>query len=125
MLPGRLLEGLSGYYTGTRRDAVRGDIQPETLSSWRGAPLIAVSAEVTVAGTTLDDVLTGPRLRTRKRYASAPAGALLAAGFGLLPTFSVPHYGVVLGTYTGNEAQRLVDTLGPVHPNPQFVGKKR
>lgn len=37
----------------------------------------------------------------------------------------VPHYSVVLATYTGNEAQRLGDTLGPVHRNPHFVGRKR
>lgn len=34
-----------------------------------GEPLVAVSAEVTIAGWDLDAILAAPRLRTRSRYA--------------------------------------------------------
>jgi hypothetical protein len=43
---------------------------------------------------------------------------LVAAGFVLLPTFSVPHYSVALGSYTGREAERLIDVLGEIQLNP-------
>jgi hypothetical protein len=56
------------------------------------AELIAVSAEATVGGRTLDHLLAGPRLRTRRRYARVVALRLLDAGFGLLPSFVAPHY---------------------------------
>lgn len=39
--------------------------------SLQGEPFIAVSAEVTVSGWTLEAILAGPRLRTRTRYARA------------------------------------------------------
>lgn len=64
----------------------------------------------------------GPRLRTRKRYARASAGAL-STGFDLLPTFGVPHYSVVLRAYTADEAKRLLEMLGQVHRNPHYVGR--
>lgn len=93
--------------------------------SWDGHPLIAVSAEATIAGSRLDAVLSGPRLRTRKRYAATRVGSLAAAGFELLPTFGVPHYSVVLRAYTEAEATRLLVVLGPVHQNPHFIGRMR
>lgn len=93
--------------------------------SWRGAPLVAVSAEATVGGRTLDDVLAGPRLRTRKRYASAIAQRLLEARFLLLPTFGAPHYDIVLGAYAEGEARRLLDVLGEAQENPYYVRRQR
>ncbi|MGH8925414.1 MAG: hypothetical protein ACREA0_27145 [bacterium] len=89
-----------------------------------GAPFIAVSAEVTIAGWDLDAILSGPRLRTRSRYASAPVGAVQAAGFELLATFVAPHYSIVLPTYTENVVQRLLDVLGEPMPNLHFIGRK-
>jgi hypothetical protein len=56
-----------------------------------GEPLTAISAEVTMKGWDLDSILAGPRLQTRRSYASAPVGALLVAGFDLLATFRAPH----------------------------------
>ncbi len=66
--------------------------------SWAGEPLVAVSAEVTIAGWDVDRILSGARLRTRRSYAAAAVGEVLDAGFGLLPTFSAPHYSVALGS---------------------------
>jgi hypothetical protein len=48
--------------------------------SWNEAPLAAVSAEVTGPDRTVKDVLAGPRLRTRRTYASAPVLDLIAGG---------------------------------------------
>jgi hypothetical protein len=55
------------------------------------------------------------------RYAEVTSRELIAAGFTLLPTFSLPHYSIVLGTYTENEAERLLVVLGPHHDNPHHV----
>lgn len=87
-----------------------------------GEPLIAISAEVTIAGWDLDAILAGPRLRTRSRYASAPVAAVQAAGFELLATFIAPHYSVVLPSYTESVVRRLIDVLGEPVPNPHFIG---
>jgi len=48
-----------------------------TRFSWNGAPLVAVSAEITVGGWTVDAILAGPRLRTRSRYAETTAASLV------------------------------------------------
>jgi hypothetical protein len=86
--------------------------------SWAGRPFVAVSAEVTVGPWDIDSILSGQRLRTRRSYAAALVNELVAAGFVLLPTFSVPHYSVALGSYTGREAERLIDVLGEIQLNP-------
>jgi len=92
--------------------------------SWRGEPLVAISAEVSVAGWSLDAILAGPRLRTRSRYARARASDLVAAGFTLLPTFAAPHYSVLLPSYDERSAQRLLDVLGEMQRNPFYVGRQ-
>ncbi|HEY9562433.1 MAG TPA: hypothetical protein VIR30_01570, partial [Nocardioides sp.] len=74
--------------------------------SWQGEPLVAISAEVTVAGWNLDAILSGPRLRTRSRYARVLVAELAASGFELLPTFAMPHYSVLLPSYDERSAQR-------------------
>lgn len=88
--------------------------------SWAGQPLVSVSAEATVGGRTLDELLAGPRLRTRRRYASALAEDLLEAGFVLLPSFGIPHYDIVLPAYSDWEARRLLHVLGEAHDNPCY-----
>ena len=87
-------------------------------------PLIAVSAEVTSEAWGLDRILSGPRLKTRSRYAAAPALELIEAGFVLLPTFAPPHFSVVLGAYDEATAELLLDVLGNVHRNPYYVGRQ-
>lgn len=49
---------------------------------------------------------------------------LLVAGFGLLPTFSAPHYSVVLGSYTVEQAELLIQALGEIRPNPHHVRRQ-
>ncbi|HEU5085129.1 MAG TPA: hypothetical protein VFU14_17440 [Acidimicrobiales bacterium] len=93
--------------------------------SWNGAPLVAVSAEITVGDWTVDAILAGPRLRTRSRYAETTAASLVGGGFGLLPSFAAPHYSVVLPAYDGAHAQRLLEVLGEVKRNPHFVGRQQ
>lgn len=92
--------------------------------SFDGLPFAAISADITAPGWPLDEILAGPRLRTRSRYATAAAGRLADDGFGLLPTFSAPHYSVVLDPYTSERAQRLLDLLGEVRANPHHVRRR-
>lgn len=89
-----------------------------------GEPLLAVSAEMTSDDWDLERILSGPRLRTRSRYASAPALALVASGFELLPTFAAPHFSVVLGAYDEASAEHLLVVLGEVRRNPHYVGRQ-
>lgn len=83
-----------------------------------GGPFLAISAEVTVLGWDLNVILAGPRLRTRRSYATAPVGAVVEGGFALVPTFAAPHYSVVLSAYNEPVAQRLLDILGEAWRNP-------
>jgi hypothetical protein len=92
--------------------------------SWRGSPFVAISAEVATAGWSVDVILAGSRLRTRRRYAAAAVADVLAGGFELLPTFVAPHYSVLLPSYDGRSAQRLLDVLGEMKPNPFYVGSR-
>jgi len=83
-------------------------------------PFVAISAEVTIAGWEVDSILTGARLRSRRTYAIALVGELLAAGFDLIPTFEIPHYSLILPSYTEATAACLVEVFGEVKPNPYF-----
>ncbi len=85
------------------------------------APLVAISAEVTIPGWDVESILSGVRLRTRRSYASAPTLRVIESGFALLPTFAAPHYSIVLDAYTERVAQRLIDVLGDVRPNPYYL----
>ena len=89
--------------------------------SWNDEPLVAVSAEVTIPGWSIDAILSGSRLRTRRSYASAAVGKLTEAGFSLLPTFAAPHYSIRLVSYTEAQAERLIATLGEIQQNPFFT----
>lgn len=83
-----------------------------------GEPFVAISAEAVMPGWPVDAILSGPRLRTRLRYAAVDAGSLVEAGFDLLPTFAPPHVSVVLPSYTEDVAERLLDVFGEVRINP-------
>ena len=84
-----------------------------------------MSGEATVGGRTLEELLAGPRLRTRRRFASALAQRLLDADFILLPTFGVPHYSIVLRAYSDDEARRLLEVLGEARENPYYGRRQR
>ncbi|MFT5204005.1 MAG: hypothetical protein ACI9C1_003408 [Candidatus Aldehydirespiratoraceae bacterium] len=92
--------------------------------SLHGDPLIAVSAEATMPEWNVESILSGARLRTRRSYASTLAHDVIESGFGLLPTFSAPHYSIVLANYTEEEAQRLISVLGDIRPNPYHVRRE-
>jgi hypothetical protein len=93
--------------------------------TYRGAPLVAVSAELTMPGFGLGQILAGRRLRTRSSYATVTARAVLAAGFGLLASFDAPHHSVMWGSYTDDEAERLLGVLGPAIDNPYYLRRLR
>lgn len=86
--------------------------------TWRGDPVAAVSAEVTGTNRTAAEVLAGPRLRTRRTYASVSVAALSGGGFSVLPTFAAPHVSIVLPAYDAVSARALVDLLGSERVNP-------
>lgn len=92
--------------------------------SFDGEPFVAVSAEVTLEGWNLEDLLSGSRLRTRRSYAAISVGQIELAGFGLVPTFAAPHYSVRLPIYTEEQAQLLIETLGEVIRNPYHVRRQ-
>jgi hypothetical protein len=92
--------------------------------SLAGAPLVAISAEVTMPGWDVESILSGSRLRTRRSYASTLAHEVIGEGFRMLPSFSAPHYSIVLANYTEQEAQRLISVLGEVRPNPYHVRRE-
>jgi hypothetical protein len=92
--------------------------------SFNGEPFVAISAEVAIGGWDVDAILAGPRLRTRRSHAAASVAAVVAGGFELMPTFSAPHYRVVLGTYSEERAQRLMGVLGDVRANPHYVRRE-
>ena len=81
--------------------------------SWRDQPVAAVSAEVTSAAVSIDMVLAGPRLRTRRTYAAADVTDLIDGGFPVLGTFGAPHVSVVLPEYDEVCVRALLEILGP------------
>ncbi len=93
--------------------------------SWHGEPLVAVSAEVTGPDRDIDDVLAGPRLRTRRTYATALVADVTAAEFPVLATFAAPHISIVLPGYDQHHVRALLTVLGPEHANPHYMRTPR
>jgi hypothetical protein len=89
--------------------------------SWKGEPFAAVSAEVTGPDRSTDDVLAGPRLRTRRTYAATPVIDLVEGGFPVLATFAAPHVSIVVPEYDENHVRELLGILGPEQPNPHYM----
>jgi hypothetical protein len=92
--------------------------------SLAGEPLVAISAEVTMPGWGVESLSAGSRLSTRRSYASAVAYDVIEEGFQLLPSFSAPHYSIVLDNYTEHSVQRLISVLGDARPNPYHVRRE-
>lgn len=80
-----------------------------------------MSAEVTGPGRGTDELLAGPRLRTRRTYAEAAVATLIEAGFAVLPTFSAPHVSIVLPDYDEACVQALIELFGPEQQNAHYV----
>lgn len=91
--------------------------------SFAGEPFVAISVDVTIAGWDVDAILAR-RLATRRSYAVARAGELLAEGFALAPTFSAPHYSLILPSYTWDVAAHLIEVFGDVKPNPHYSPRR-
>jgi hypothetical protein len=72
-----------------------------------------------------DDVLAGPRLRTRRTYAATPVVDLLDGGFAVLPTFVAPHVSIVLPESDEAHVRTLIGILGPDQPNPHYMRTRR
>lgn len=93
--------------------------------SWRGEPCAAVSAEITGPGRSTDDVLAGPRLRTRRTYAATRVADVIGGGFPVLATFGAPHVSIVLPEYNHAHVRALIEILGPEQPNPYYLRTPR
>jgi hypothetical protein len=87
------------------------------LFSYRGEPMVAISADLTVSGWTIERILQD-RMPTRSRYATSEAGVLRASGYELLATFHRPHYSIVLPDPTEDAARRLLASFGSTLENP-------
>lgn len=64
------------------------------------------------------------RLWSRSTFARASVAAVRSAGFTLLPTHGAPHFDIVLGEGTADEAHRLLGIFGEPVQNP-FKRRKR
>lgn len=95
----------------------------QTRFTLAGSPFIAISVDVTVGEWDVDAILAR-RLDTRRSYAIARAGTLLAAGFALLPTFAAPHYSLVLPSYTREAAAKVIEAFGDVKANPHYKPRR-
>jgi hypothetical protein len=93
--------------------------------SWNGLPFAAVSAEVTGPDRTTDDVLAGPRLRTRRTYAAALVADVIAGGFPVLATFAAPHVSIAVPEYDEAHVRALVEIFGPEQANPHYLRTSR
>lgn len=89
--------------------------------SWKGEPLAAISGEITGSDRTTADLLSGPRLRTRRTYATVQVEELLEFGFEVIPTFATPHVSIVLPRYDCESVRSLLDRFGPEQTNPYFM----
>jgi hypothetical protein len=92
-----------------------------------GVPLWGVSVFAALddlGPASLDGILAG-RMMTYRLVHLPTAGALIEAGFALLPTFGRPHLTVALGSDGAAEIRRLLDALGPPQTNPYHGGGQR
>ena len=85
--------------------------------SFQGKPLHSVSVSLTIDDWTLDDVLAGP-LASRSTYAVSTVVRLRNEGLLLLPTYTKPHYDLVLNSPHYDEAERLLNMFSHPLPNP-------
>lgn len=82
---------------------------------------ISVFVALDPVGPASVDELLRRRLRTYDQVYLPSAGRLRAAGFGLLPTFSRPHFTVLLEGL--DQVPRMLEALGALQRNPYAVGR--
>lgn len=89
-----------------------------------GEPLVSVSVDLAVGDWTLEVILREV-MWSRSTYATATVGRLRSAGYRLIPTFSAPHYDLLLPEPTEDAAGRLLSVFGDALPNPYRQRKGR
>ncbi|MGH8932670.1 MAG: hypothetical protein ACRDZO_19105 [Egibacteraceae bacterium] len=75
--------------------------------TWCGAPLIGVSVEVGTEEWGLERILSEGRVCRRATYSMCLVGEIRARNWQLLPSFSAPHYTLLLSGYTEAELHQL------------------
>lgn len=85
--------------------------------SYCGRPMFSVSADATVAGWTLEVILSD-RLWSRSTYATCTVGLLREAGYKLLPTHQEPHFDILLPGGRLEDAAALLALFGETLHNP-------
>lgn len=85
--------------------------------TFRGRPLVSVSVDLTVFDWTMEAILR-ELMWSRSTYATATVGSLRSSRYELVPTFSVPHYDLLLPEPTEDAAGRLLSVFGDAVPNP-------
>lgn len=90
----------------------------QTYYELDGQPLFGVSVFCALdeRGAASLDGLLASRMVSYPIVHLPTAGALLDAGFELLPSFGRPHYTLRLATVDEPEIERLLDALGPPQP---------
>lgn len=88
----------------------------QAVFTYRGAPMIAISVDLSIEGWPLERILR-ERMWSRSRYATTTVGELRSAGYELVATSSAPHYSVVLQAASEAAASALLDHFGPTLVN--------
>jgi hypothetical protein len=84
-----------------------------------GISVFVASSDIGVASER--QILRG-KLSTYESIYRTTVGELIAAGFGLLPTFQAPHYTVLVADL--DTVDELAAALGPMLTNPYAGGRK-
>jgi hypothetical protein len=93
--------------------------------SYQGQPCYGVSVELapTVAGQI--ELLRGRRLSTRRLVGRIAVDEAIDAGFVLLPTFTYPHYTLLIGRAPSATIEALVAlATADVLENPYYQARK-
>ena len=85
--------------------------------------MLSISVSITDADWDLPALLAGP-LASRTTFAVSPAGTMRRAGFPLLPTYSRPHYDLLLAAGAYAEAVRLLSLFGCAELYPYKRGPR-
>ncbi len=104
---------------------VRSSERAARAYTFGGSPCLGISVELSSGSVETDQLLRGRRLSTRHHVARIRVADAVAAGFVMLPTFSAPHYTVLVGRTPGATVGALVElALRDVLANPYYEPRR-